>query len=208
MHGTTLTVLGLMADLHAEPIPYGLDALTRVMTRLSPDLLCLEITREDWEAGALGESSLPVRAALAPVAERSDIVIVPVAASPREHHDFAPRSGLRGVLAHRLHRLHHFVQRRSSVRTINGKAYNAFCHGICSLEESLWSRSARRAWEAENQTMLEDIMAAVARDPGRRVLVAVQCQRKHWLDERLEAAPGVDLVDYWDFPTPERVVAQ
>ena len=36
------------------------------------------------------------------------------------------------------------------------------------------------------------------RDPGTRILVAVQCRRKHWLEPRLRKTPTIELVSYWE----------
>jgi len=56
---------------------------------------------------------------------------------------------------------------------------------------------ARRAWEAKNQELLEGILWILRRDPGRRVLVALDCRRKHWLRRRLRSVPEVTVVDFW-----------
>lgn len=44
-----------------------------------------------------------------------------------------------------------------------------------------WSTKDRSAWEKQNQELAQNIVQAVQRDSGRRVLVAVQCQRLHRL---------------------------
>lgn len=193
-----IATLGTIADLHAEASRYDLAALARLVARLSPDLLCLEITREAWEGQQLGTAALPIRATLAPLAERSDTVILPVAASPRDHAEFAPPSDVRARLVNWLEGLHRGVQRRAGARTINGAVYGAFCHAICALQESAWAPEARAAWHAESEAMLANVLAAVRRDPGRRTLIATQCQRRHWLAGRLRREPDLELLDYWE----------
>ncbi len=47
-----------------------------------------------------------------------------------------------------------------------------------------------------NEVILNNILAAVQRDPGRRVLVTVDCRRRHRLEKQLRRAPGIDLVFY------------
>ncbi|MBI3361460.1 MAG: hypothetical protein HY023_10160 [Chloroflexi bacterium] len=192
-----IATLGTMSDLHAEATAYDLQTLAQIAAGLAPDLLCLEVARAAWEAGEVGRASLPIRAALAPVADRSDIVIIPVAAGPRDHADFTPAGGLRAAVTLTLERLHRRVQRGAGARTINGPWYGAFCHTVCALQEAAWTPAARAAWQAESAAMLANVLAAVRRDPGRRTLVAAQCQRKHWLDTRLRRESDVDFVDYW-----------
>ncbi len=70
------------------------------------------------------------------------------------------------------------------------------CGSICYLEATAASDAGRRAWEATNERILERLLWAVRRDPGRRVLVAVQCRRTHWLRSRLKQVPEIELVDY------------
>jgi hypothetical protein len=192
-----LSVLGLMSDLHEESIPYNLDVLRRTVLEIEPDLLCLEMTHQAWDQANFRDAALPVRETLAPAAATSSIVIIPVAARPQERSDYNQRSGARSRIANALDSLHRAVQRRSTIRTIHSRPYNAFCHTICELEEALWEPSAREAWKAENRAMLQQIIDAAQRDPGRRILTATQCHRKHWLDDRLAEHPGIELVDYW-----------
>ena len=47
-------------------------------------------------------------------------------------------------------------------------------HGISEGEFKCWLL-----------TILDNVIAAVRRDPGRRLLVAVQCRRLHWLELQL-----------------------
>jgi hypothetical protein len=195
---TRLATLATMAELHAEASRYDLVALTRLVGEVMPDLLCVEVTRAAWEAGVMDEASLPIRAALNPLAQRSDIVIVPIAADPREHAALAPSAGRGTGWVTALERLHRWVQRRTPARAFNGATYGMFCHTICTLQEAAWTPDARAAWEAENEAMLANLLAAIRRDPARRVLAAMQCQRKHWLDARLRRELAVELVAYWE----------
>lgn len=193
-----VATIGTMADVHAQAMGYDLETLSRLAADLAPDLLCLEVTRAAWESGEVGRAALPIRAALAPVAERSDMVIIPVAASPRDHADLAPVTGGHSALARSLEVCHRWVQRRADAPTINGPVYGAFCHAVCALQEAAWTPEARAEWQAESAAMLANVLAAVQRDPGRRALVAAQCQRKHWLDGRLRREVDLELVNYWE----------
>lgn len=40
------------------------------------------------------------------------------------------------------------------------------------------------------------VLGCIHRDPSRRILVAVQCQRTHWLELHLKKMPDIELVDY------------
>jgi hypothetical protein len=48
---TPVAILGTLAEFHREPIPYDLQALIRLVAALHPDLLCLELTINQWQRG-------------------------------------------------------------------------------------------------------------------------------------------------------------
>jgi len=75
----------------------------------------------------------------------------------------------------------------NDVQTVNGPWFGAFCHTVCWLTEMFWTPEDRASWEKQNQELVENIVHAVQRDSGRRVLVAVQCQRLHRLIPLLHA---------------------
>lgn len=177
-----------MSNLHNQPIAYDLGCLRKVVTDLAPDLLCAEITMEAWEREDLSQASLVVREALAPVIASTDTVLIPVAPSLQQYADFTPDSGWRRRLVLTFDRLLRWGQvQAGDVRTVNGPWFGAFCHTICWLTESLWTAKDRAAWEKQNEELTENIIHAVRRDSGRRVLVAVQCQRLHRLMPLLHA---------------------
>ncbi len=48
MQTTPVAVLGTLAEFHKEPIPYDMKALIGLVSDLRPDLLCLDMTFEQW----------------------------------------------------------------------------------------------------------------------------------------------------------------
>ena len=185
---TRLAILGTMSDLHRQPISYDLKYLQKIVADVSPDLLCAEITREDWERDDLSRAALEVREALAPVIASTDIVLIPVAPTSKRYADFTPDSGWRRSLVQTFDQVLRWGQiQADDARTVNGPWFGAFCHTVCWVTESLWNAEARAAWERQNQELAENIVQAVQRDSGRRVLVAVQCQRLHRLIPLLQA---------------------
>jgi len=179
---TRLAILGTMSDLHRQPISYDLNCLQKIVADVSPDLLCAEITKEGWEQGDFSQASVEVREALAPMIASMDIVMIPVAPSPKQYTDFTPDSGWRHRIVRNFNRLLRWGQIwANDVMTINGSGFGAFCHTVCWLTEMFWSSEDRALWERQNKQLVENIVHAVQRDSGRRVLVAVQCQRLHSL---------------------------
>ena len=177
-----------MSDLHRQPISYDLDRLQKIVADVSPDLLCAEITMEAWEHADFSRASLEVREALASIIASMDIVLIPVAPTPERYADFMPHSGWRRRLVRTFDRLLRWGQiQADNVRTINGPWFGAFCHTVCWLTETFWIAKDRSAWERQNKELAENIIRTAQRDIGRRVLVAVQCQRLHRLIPLLRA---------------------
>lgn len=195
---TRLAILATLSDLHREPIAYDSSCLRTLVASLEPDLLCADITREAWEDGDLSSAGFEVRAALAPVVAATDIVLIPVAPSPEQFSDYAPLPGWRRGLVRRFSRLLQWGQRKADrPEAIHGLAFEAFCHSVCELTEMMWTAEDRAAWDAQNEALAENILQAVQRDAGRRVLVVVQCQRLHKLEPLLKrAGDWLEIVDY------------
>ena len=195
---TRLALLGTLSDLHREPLAYDLACLRSLATDLAPDLLCAEITRDAWERRDLSAATLELREALAPVEAATDLVIVPVASSLKPYTGYLPMAPWRRTLVRALDRLLRWGGRKASrPEVVNGVLFGAYCHMVCWLAERLWTVEQRAEWEAQNRAMAENIVQAVQREPGRRVLVAVQCQRVHRLRPWLHAhGELLEIVDY------------
>ncbi len=195
---TRIALLGTLADLHREPIQYDLAEVTRITSDVLPDLLGVEVERAAFERNDLSHAPVEVREALVPLAQRSDIVLVPIGAPSPEELRAPPasiRAALNSVLDATLARLQ---KTANDARRVNSAFVSHTCGLICHLEEYTSGARGRQAWIATNERMLENIKAMVERDPGRRILVAVQCRRNHWLGPRLRRLPDVELVNYWE----------
>jgi hypothetical protein len=165
---------------------------------LSPDILCAEITREEWEHGDLSASAIELRDALLPVINLTDTVLVPVAPSSTRFEDYMPPLGWQQRLTRAFDRLLRWGQRTADTPgNIHSPAFEAFCYVVCTLSEMTWKAKDRRLWNSQNQLLAEGILDVLRRDPGRRVLVVVQCQRFHILEQYLSLhRDGIDIVSY------------
>jgi hypothetical protein len=195
---TRLALLATLSDLHHEPVSYDLTSLRAIVTELAPDLLCAEITRQMWEGGDLSQAAVEVREALALVVEATDVVLVPVAPDAHRFADFAPEAGWRRGLVQVIDRALRWGQLRADTpEAINGRLFEAFCHPLCRLTERSWTAEQRIAWDEQNRIIVDNIMRAARRDAGRRILVAVQCQRIHKLEPLLkEYGEELEIVEF------------
>lgn len=195
-----VAVLGTLADLHREPIQYDLKTLRRVVKELDPDLLCAEIYPEDWRSGNVNHLSIEYREALVPLSRRTDIIIIPVSGS-KEKELFKPRGGnllgIRTFIVRLLNSQLRFMQRwANGPRAVNSGPFGWMCDQMCSLTAWICGPQARKDWDQANQVIVGNILAAIRRDPGRRVLVTVNCRLRHRLEQSLGRIADVDLVNY------------
>lgn len=196
-----VAILGTLADLHTEPIRYNLTTLTRLVGELGPDLLCAELRRDHWERGDWSQAPVEYREALIPLAQRTHIVIVPIQdgegcklVTPLEGSLLGPRQAIIRGLDGLLRGLQRLVD---GPQGVNSGIFGHVCDMICALEACVCGAATRRAWDAANRELLENVLWAVRRDPGVRVLVTVDCRRRHRLVEWLRRSDEVELVDFW-----------
>lgn len=194
---TRLAILRTMGLLHTEPLQYDLECLRSIISDLAPDLVCAEITREDWENVRLSATTLEVREVLTPVIAVTDTVLVPVAPSSMQFRDYKASSGWRQSLTHKFDRILKWGQRKADrPETIHDLMFRTFCHTVCIMTEMSWSKEDRTAWKIHNEALAENILEAIRRDPGMRVLVVVQCQWYHSLEPLLKKEDWLEIVDY------------
>lgn len=184
--------------MHTQPIRYDLDGLARVVAQVQPDLLGIEIERDDFERGNLARAPIQVREVLISLARRSDIVLVPIGeSSPDELR--APSRSINVAYIRMFDATLATLQKAANdARRVNSAIVNHACGLICHLEELTCGTRGRNAWKETNERMLTNIVEMVKRDPGTRILVAVQCRRKHWLEPKWCQLADVELVNYWE----------
>lgn len=195
-----VALVGTLASLTDEPIGYDLAELRRLIEDLEPDLLGIEVDPAVFESGG-GDQARDVREALLPAARLTDVVVVPLGAPNR--HELAPPeegtlAGLRSTFIRSADRL--LIAMARSVdhpAAASRGTYIHLCEFICHVESALADDAGRRAWSETNEQILGSLVDAVRRDPGRRVLLAVQCRRIHWLTARLRRLDDeIDLVRF------------
>lgn len=202
MHKSRVAVLGTLAELHQEQIRYDLKTLVRLVKNLQPDLLCAEIHLDHWRNGHLDQLPPEYGAALLPLIRRTNIVLVPVA-SDQGCELISPRSGsvqgIRSALVWWMNWVLRSLQQDAGTpEAINAGIFGYLCDAMCAITAWVCGQATHRAWQQANQQLYDNVVQAVQRDPGRRVLVTVDCRRRHQLQKRLNALDEVELVHFRD----------
>jgi len=192
---TRVAVLGTLAEFHREPIPYDLRALVRLVEALQPDLLCLDITPEQWRRRDFRDLPPEYRDALLPLAHQTDIVVIPIAGDrpPAE-----PRAGgWRGSLIAVLRRILSYVQRTApGPAALNDGLRHHVADALYSVIAILSGPDAVRAWRAHTDHLVAQVLDVARRDPGRRILVVVNLRHCHHIRPALRRVPGIHEVPH------------
>ncbi len=192
---TRVAVVGTLAEFHREPIPYNLGALVQLVSELRPDLLCLDLTPEKWQRGDFDGLPPEYREALLPLSHQTDIVVVPIAG---QHPPAEPSGeGWRGRAIAVLRRWLAYLQRTAPnpAAVVEGPR-----HHLADLlyEAMAWLAGAEtyRAWKAHTDYLSRQVLEVARRDPGRRILVAVNLRHCHHIRPALARHPGIRVVPY------------
>ncbi len=192
-----VAVLGTLAEFYREPIPYDLAALVELVSDLHPDLLCLDMTQQQWKQQDFGNLPPEYREALLPLAYQTDIVVAPIA---EEHPPVEPMAfGRRGKLIDLLRRGLAYIQRTAPGPAAINQSWrhdlaNLFYYLIAVLGEG----KAQREWQIHRQHLIEQILHLTRRDPGRRILVVVNIRHCHHIRPALKKYAEVEVVPYAD----------
>ena len=195
MQRTPVAVLGTLAEFHREPISYDLAALVRLVRGVRPDLLCLDLTLEQWNRRDFGDLPPEYRDALLPLAHQTDIVVVPIGGDrPLQE---AVATGWRGAVSAVLRRWLAGLQCTApSPDAVNEGPRHFVADLLYEGIAALAGRATRRSWHAHVTHLVDHVVAVVRRDPGCRVMVAVNVRYCHHIRHALRRHPEVALVRY------------
>lgn len=196
-----VTVVGTLAEFRREPVPYDLGELVRFVAAIGPDLLCLDMTLEEWLRRDFGGLPAEYRDALLPLASQTDIVVVPIGdggetANRGADHDAAP-TGARGWLHRRLRAILVWLQRGTHSPVAVGEGLrHVLVELLLYLVDRVDGGPVRRMAAAHRDALVERIVELARRDPERRILVVVNARHCHQLRRALRPYPEVALVRY------------
>ena len=197
MNVTPVAVLGTLAEFHKEPIPYDLNALVRLVSQLRPDLLCLDMTPEQWQQRDFGGLPPEYREALLPLAYQTDIVVAPVANENPLMEISA--SGWRGSLIRLIRGWLAFLQRTApGPDSINQGLRHHVADLLYSLSALLAGPATRQKLRVHTDRLTQAVLELARRDPGARILVVVNVRHCHIIRAALRKYPEIQVVNHSD----------
>jgi hypothetical protein len=194
---TKVAVLGTLAEFHREPIPYDMSALLDLVAEVNPDLLCLDMTPEQWQEQEFDDLPPEYQDTLLPLAHQTDIVVTPIGGErPTSKLEV---SGWRAWAIMWLRSLIATIQRTAPGP---GAINQGWRHHLVNLFYDAIRRLAGSAVKREAYEYADflkrEVLKVVRRDPGARILAVVNVQYCHILRERLREYDDLEIVTYID----------
>ena len=201
MTHTMVAVLGTLTEFHRAPLPYDLGALVKLVTNLRPDLLCLDITPDQWQRRDFADLPPEYREALLPLAHQTDIVVVPIGEKRPLEEPTAP--GWRGRIIALLRKGLGFLQHTApGPATINEGWRHHVANVLYDAIARLAGNEVRHVWHAHTAHLTQQVREIAQRDPGCRILVVVNVRYCHHIRPALRQYPEIEVVPYSTFEHP------
>ena len=184
---TQIAVLGTLAEFHRDPLPYDLTALVDLVAEIHPDLLCLDISLEQWQQQDFSNLPVEYSEALLPLADQTDIVVVPIGGS-----QMMPRAtavGWRGVLIGWVRKLLVWMQASApGPDAINQGWRHELGNMLYGLARSLAGSQVNHDYHAHIKQLSQAAWHVAENNPGSRILVVTNIQYCHHVRPQLQQA--------------------
>lgn len=194
---TRIAVLGTLAEFHRDPLPYDLTALVDLVAEIHPDLLCLDISLEQWQQQDFSNLPAEYSEALLPLADQTDIVVVPI--SGPEMMPQATAVGWRGVLIGWARRLLAGMQASApGPDAINQGWRHELGNVLYGLARKLAGSAVNHAYYAHIEQVSQAARRVAENNPGSRILVVTNIQYCHHVRPRLREQLGIQVKTYYE----------
>ena len=194
---TQIAVLGTLAEFHQDPLPYDLAALVDLVAGINPDLLCLDISMEQWQRQDFSRLPPEYGEALLPLAAQTDMVVVPIGgeqAMPR-----ATAVGWRGTLIDWARKLLSWMQSSApGPEAINQGWRHDVGNMLYSLTRRLAGAEVDHVYHAHIEQVTQAALRVAEHNPGSRILVVTNIQYCHHIRPRLRKHPAIQERSYSD----------
>ncbi len=194
---TRVAVLGTLAEFNNEAIPFEMTALLELVANINPDLLCLDITPEQWRERDFDNLPREYREALLPLAHQTDIVVAPIGGEKPSATPVV--GGWRRKVINWLHSWIGSIQRKAPGPDATNQGWrHVLANYLYDATRTLSSGSRKREVADYVDHLALKALEISRRDPGTRVLVVINVQYCHIVRKRLHEYSDVEVANYRD----------
>ena len=205
-HPPRVIVLSTLHQFHEQVECYGYAVLERIIRRLSPDVLLLEVSQEDLDARAHEQVKREYPAVVYPLIDALRIPAYPLEPSgeirdmlirrKRAAEQTLQESGKYEDCASFLQQwLDDLFANWSTPADVNSARTDAEVLSKNEAMHALYAPDYALVWDEWNQHFLDRIAQVIECDRPRLTLVLVGLAHSYWLKRRLAECPGLELVD-------------
>lgn len=181
---TAVAVLGTLTEFHQQPLPYDLSALVDLVLAKNPDLLCLDMSLEQWQRQEFGSLPAEYVEALLPLAAQTDMVVAPIGGD--QPMPSATAAGWRGRLIQLLRTWLAWLLRAAPGPTALNQGWrHDLGNALYGLTRRLAGREVELAYQQHIEQLVEAMQRVVKDNPGNRILVVTNIQYCHHIRPRL-----------------------
>ena len=205
---TEIMVLSTLHQFHGEANYYTYDHLSQIIKAFSPNVLAVELTPADLKARRPQRFKQEYQYSVYPLLDELKCEVIPLEPSEPEYSELVQLSkkAWEDLEKHNPAAVEQF---NLYVRTLYDVLFNWWSSPLDvdspetdrhfevkhRYQNALFGKNEERDWERWNQHFLEQILAAVARFPGCRMLVLIGAEHAYWLRKRLRKQDGVRLLE-------------
>ncbi len=203
-----VVVLATLHQLHATTPAYSFETLGRVIERLRPDVLCVELQPDDLKARPTEATKQEYPEVVYPLIDRHHYGVY--AMEPAEPtyseilkpyiqagQDFSVREPEQAEAFSRYSDGVYIGLQAywTSPARVNDAVTDSVLRAKHELQQAMVGAGERAGWERWNQQFLGVILQAAKQNPGKRIVVIVGAEHGYWLRGRLAQVSGVRLLD-------------
>jgi hypothetical protein len=197
MTHTSVAVLGTLTEFHDDPIPYDLSTLIDLVSKINPDLLCLDMTMDQWLRQDFSHLPPEYRDALLPLAYQTDMVVAPIAGSrPPEKLNVA---GWRGFLIRQIRRMLTWMQQTApGPDAMNQGWRHDWGNALYEIIRKLAGHQVQQTYHERIETLTQAVVNVAENNPDNRILIVTNIQYCHHIRPRLKQLSDVQVTTYSD----------
>lgn len=199
-------VLSALHQLHDKTPYYSFDELTRIIDRIDPDVIVVELTPADLASRKEQVNKQEYQRSVFPLAEKRGYELVPMEPAEPKFSEIVgvvrrSESALRTASPDKAaaftiyanYLWEHLLNTWKSPADVNSAETDAMFAVKHGFQNELFGPEQKKGWEAWNRHFLDRITETARNNPGKRILVVVGAEHSYWLRSRLADKDGIDL---------------